>query len=325
MRKYWLAILQGILSLALICHLFASPAVRIETATVLTHAEPRWLFLGLLTALMTESLCAVRWWIMLRLFGTPVSLPRVFAFCGAGLFFSLCLPGAGGGDAFRIIYVMRLYPGHKLRAALTVLADRLCGLVALVIAFSLVLFFRHELFNFDLHTKALLEAASVLLGSVVVLVFLWWLTTMRSVRVLWLPLESFRRKADRLGHIFPKLASRPRLVIVGIVTSMAALAIHFTTYFCSARAFNLNVRLCDIFTVMPVIDTLILLPITLFGMGLRETLFEQLLGGMFGVPYGSATLASLGGFGLQAVVALLGGLLIPFTMPKLTTPNSAAR
>ena len=317
MRKYWLAIIQGLLSLILIWHLFGSPTVRIEVSKVLANASPHWLALGLTTAILTESLCAIRWWFMLRLFGTPVSLPRVFAFCGAGLFFSLCLPGTGGGDAFRIIYLIRLYPGRKLRAALSVLADRLCGLVSLVIAFSLTMLFRHHLFNFDQPTRSILNAASLLLGSVVILVFLWWLTTMRPVRSLWLPFDRFRKKADRLRYVFPLLTSSPKFLAAGILTSCAALAFHFSTYFCSARAFNIPVKLVDIFTIMPIIDTLILLPITLFGIGLRETLFEQLLGGIFGVPHGAATLASLGGFGLQATVALIGGLLIPFTTPPL--------
>jgi hypothetical protein len=84
------------------------------------------------------------------------------------------------------------------------------------------------------------------------------------------------------------------------------------------RSFNILIRLSEVFTVLPIVDTLILLPVTLFGIGLREALFEQLLGGLFGVSLGAATLASLGGFGLQAAVAILGGLMIPFTTPPAT-------
>jgi len=316
MRKYWLAILQGILSLALIWHLFSNPTLRVEAAKVIAHAEPHWLVIGFMTAILTESFCAVRWWLILRLFGTPVSLPRVFAFCGAGLFFSLGLPGAAGGDAFRILYVIRLYPRCKLRASLTVLADRLCGLVALVVAFAVVATCHHRLFEGDPHTKAILAAASMTLGSVVVLVILWAvMSTWRPAKRIWLPLEPMRKFGDRLGLVFPKLASDPKLLASAILVSFPSLACHFTTYFCSMKAFNLQVRISEAFTVMPIVDTLILLPVTLFGIGLRETLFEQLLGGLFGVPYGAATLASLGGFGLQAAVAMLGGLMIPFTTP----------
>ena len=81
-------------------------------------------------------------------------------------------------------------------------------------------------------------------------------------------------------------------------------------------AFGLGLSLRDMLGVMPLVDTLTMLPVTLFGIGLRETLFEYLLGGLWNIAAGSATLASLGGFTLQAAVALLGGLLIPFTAPK---------
>jgi uncharacterized membrane protein YbhN (UPF0104 family) len=316
MRKYWLAILQGILSLALIWHLFSSPALRIEASKVVANAEPHWLALGFLTAIMTESLCAVRWWLILRLFGTPVSLPRVFAFCGAGLFFSLGLPGAAGGDAFRLLYVIRLYPRSKLRASLTVLADRLCGLVVLAVSFALVAVFRHHLFEGDPHALRILKGAALTLGSVVILVSLWALfSTWRPSKKIWQPLEPMRKMGDRLGLVFPKLASDPKLLGAAIFVSFPSLACHFTTYFCSMRAFNIHLRFSEVFTIMPLVDTMILLPVTLFGIGLRETLFEQLLGGIFCVPMGAATLASLGGFGLQAAVAILGGLLIPYTTP----------
>ena len=316
MRKHWLTILQGILSLLLICHLLGSPSLRAEALKILLNAEPHWLLLGFTTAILTESLCAVRWWLILKIFGTPVSLPRVFAFCGAGLFFSLGLPGAAGGDAFRILYVIRLYPRSKLRVSLTVLADRLCGLVALVVAFGLVATFRHHLFEGDPHAGMILKAAAMTLGSVVILVSLWAIfSTWRPAKKIWLPLEPMRKLGDRVGLVFPKLARNPKFLGAAILVSFPSLAFHFTTYFCSMQAFNIPIRIGEVFTVMPLVDTLILLPVTLFGIGLRETLFEQLLGGLFGVPLGAATLASLGGFGLQAAVAILGGLMIPFTTP----------
>ena len=162
-----------------------------------------------------------------------------------------------------------------------------------------------------------------MLSSVVVLVLLWWLSSLPLLHALWFPFTPVRiqKRAIRMGRVFSSLTRQPKLVGAALLTSVAALGIHFTTYFCSARAFKLPLSLLDIFTVMPVVETLILLPVTLYGVGLRETLFEHLLGGMFDIAHGAATLTSLGGFGLQAAVGLLGGLMIPFTTPppKLTT------
>lgn len=311
MRKYWLTALQGLLSAILIWRIFGNPDLRFQAQNILHHADLRWMLVGLSTALLTESICAVRWWFMLRLFGVPVSLPKVFAFCGAGLFFSLGLPGAGGGDAFRILYVIQIYPDKKLKASLSVLADRLCGLVALVAIFVVTILPNWQLFYSHPHTRFFTNIAIVMLGSVGGLLVLWMVTTLPSIKKLSLPFKRFSEKPDRLAEIFPELAKHPKLVVLGVIASMLSLLAHFTTYFCTSQALGIQVSLGNILTIMPIVDTVILLPITLFGVGLREALFENILGSLYGVDYGSAVLASLGGFGLQAIVALLGGLMIP--------------
>lgn len=316
MRKHWLLAVQALLSVFLLWRIFGDAALRTEAARVVAEADWRWLAAGLLTAVLTEFLCAVRWWLMLRLFGVPVGFARTCAFSGAGLFFSLGLPGSGGGDAFRMLYVMRLHPGRKLRAALSVLADRLCGLFGLLLLVAVPLTRRSE-FAADSQSLAVLGAAATVLMVATVLVFLWWMTTWPGLHRRWIHLapQRIRPQAVRLGHIFARLGSRPQPVLLGVVLSVAALGAHFFTYWFSARAFGLPLTPSDMFTVMPLVDTITMLPVTLFGIGLRETLFEVLLGGLFGIPAGAATLASLGGFALQASVALAGGLLVPFTAP----------
>ncbi len=317
MRKHWLLILQITLSAFLLWRIFSHPALRSEAARVLGEADFWWLAGGLLTALLTELLCAVRWWLMLRVFGVPVGFGRTCAFSGAGLFFSLGLPGSGGGDAFRILYVMRLHPARKLRAALSVLADRLCGLFALLLTIVFPLLRRAD-FAADPASKFVLGAAGIVLGIAALLVLLWWMTTWPALHKKWIHLAPvrIRPQAVRLGHIFAWMGRHPRPVAAAIALSFAALMAHFTTYWFSARALGLPLSPGDLYAVMPLVDTLTMLPVTLYGIGLRETLFEHLLGGLFGIAPAAATLAALGGFFLQACVALLGGLLVPFTAPR---------
>jgi glycosyltransferase 2 family protein len=254
---------------------------------------------------------------MLRIFGVPIGFGRTCAFAGAGLFFSLGLPGSGGGDAFRILYVMRLHPARKLRAALSVLADRLCGLFALLLTVVFPVL-RHAQFAAHPESHAILVAAGTVLAVASLLVLLWWMTTWPSLHQKWIHLApaKIRPQAVRLGHIFAWMGRHPRPVLAALALSCAALLTHFTTYWFSVRAFGLPLSLGDLFAIMPLVDTLTMLPVTLYGIGLRETLFEYLLGGLFGIAPGAATLASLGGFALQATVALLGGMLIPFTAPR---------
>jgi len=314
MRRYWLAIVQGALSVILLWRIFGDAALRAEASKVFLAADPSWLSGGLVAAFLAELLSAARWWLVLRAFGTPVGFMKVVMFWWAGLFLSLGLPGTGGGDAFRVLYMMRLYPRRKLRASLSILADRLCGLVVLVLAVPLSGILQYRLFASDPSTHLLLKAASCLLGIVLLLLLLWWITTLPGVRMRGKPWmsPSFRKRVDHLGAIFAGLSLHPRLIACAVGIALPAFLFHCLTYWCSARSFGLPLGVGALFTVMPVIDTLITLPITLFGLGWRENLFQHMLGGLYGIAPATAALASLGGFVIQAAVALLGGLLLPF-------------
>jgi hypothetical protein len=76
---------------------------------------------------------------------------------------------------------------------------------------------------------------------------------------------------------------------------------------------------------MPVVDSLTMLPITLYGLGLREALLTVLLGRYFGIPAAAAAMVSLGGFGAQALVALSGAALLPFIRTADLGPGANTR
>lgn len=307
--------LQVLFSAFLLHRVFGDAALRREAAEVLSQANPWWAVGGIAAALLCELLCAVRWLIMLKVFNIPVSFGRVCVFSLAGLFYSLFLPGAGGGDFFRIIYVIRLYPGQKRRAVMSVIADRLCGLASLAVFLAVVFVFR-DAFPPGSHARTVLYISLAVLSVPVVLVALWWMTTFPFMQkgAKFIPAR-VRSPILMLGENFWKIIHHPGKIIAGIAVSCAALAAHVMTYFFSTVAFGVSVSLAGMFLVIPVVDAFILLPVTFFGVGLRETLFQNLLGGMFGVEPGAAALVALGGFGFQAVVGLLGGLLVPFTTP----------
>jgi uncharacterized membrane protein YbhN (UPF0104 family) len=316
MRRYWLAILQGVISVILLWRIFGDAPLRAEASKVFLGAEPAWLAAGFGAAFLAEFLSAVRWWFVLRAFGTPMGLMKVAMIWWVGLFLSLGLPGTGGGDAFRVLSMMRLHPRRKLRASLSILADRLCGLVVLVIAVPLSGVLQSRLFASDPAVHFLLKAASALLGTVLILLILWWITTLPAIRARrnpWMS-PSLRKRVDHLGAIFSGFSLRPGFIACAAGIAVPAFLFHSITYWCSVRSFALPLGIGALFTVMPVIDTLIVLPLTLFGLGWRENLFQQMLGGLYGIAPASAVLASLGGFVIQAGVALLGGLLMPFAL-----------
>jgi hypothetical protein len=67
---------------------------------------------------------------------------------------------------------------------------------------------------------------------------------------------------------------------------------------------------------MPVVDVITTLPVSISGLGLRETLFESFLQRLCQVPSEVGVLVSLLGFGFSVFWSLLGGLVFPFYRPE---------
>ena len=313
MKKYLLPTLQAAVTLFIFAKLFGDASLRENAARALAAADFAWLVGAACAGALSEILCATRWWVILKAFGLQVRWRDAVAFSAVGLFYSLGLPGSAGGDAVRTLYLMRLFPDKKMASAFSVLADRLCGLAALVLFMAATLAWNHQTFLAGELGRGIVLSAASLLGGAILLLGLWWMTTIPSLR------DFVKRRHPRFsphllesGAIFQQMAQRPGAVLTGCALALAALAAHFLGYFFSAKAFGSSLGIGSLFSIMPIVDTLTMLPVALYGLGLREALFNVLLGTFFGTPSATATLISLGGFGAQAVVALLGAAFLPF-------------
>ena len=313
MKKYLFPILQAAVTLFIFARLFGNDALRENVALAIGKADLSWLVIAAIAAAVSEILCATRWWVILHAFGLPLRWRDAVAFSAIGLFYSLGLPGSGGGDAVRTMYVMRLFSGKKIACAFSVLADRLCGLVALAAFMAASLAWNHDTLLAGEMGRGIVLSAASLLGGTILLLGLWWMTCLPALR------DFVRSRHPRFsphllesGAIFVKMAQRPGAVATGCCLAAMALAAHFLGYYFSSRAFGSSLQIGGFFSIMPIVDTLTMLPVALYGLGLREALFNALLGAFFSTPPAMATLISLGGFGAQAVVALCGVLFLPF-------------
>jgi hypothetical protein len=73
--------------------------------------------------------------------------------------------------------------------------------------------------------------------------------------------------------------------------------------------------LIDFFSVMPLVNTITGVPISFGGVGLRETLFQTLLGQLAHVPAALAALSASLGYAVQASWGVVGGLAYLFVRP----------
>ncbi|MEO6053591.1 MAG: lysylphosphatidylglycerol synthase domain-containing protein, partial [Chthoniobacterales bacterium] len=94
--------------------------------------------------------------------------------------------------------------------------------------------------------------------------------------------------------------------------SLIMLISYFLVFFFCSQSIGAGIGIMDFFAVMPAVDIITALPISLGGLGIREQLFQTLLGQLCGTAAATALLISLGGFLVNAVWSLLGACFLPF-------------
>lgn len=307
MKRWGLLIFQVVVTVALLVILFSRDAFRQDFLAVLRTAKPAWLLVAVLGAGVMNALCWVRWWVCLRILGMDVSLGRALRFYAIGLFASLFLLGPLGGDAVRVGLLWR-DGRHKAAAALSVLVDRVSGLVALIFCTAALTAFRREWFAQDVLSLRLVQGLWVYLaGAALVLVIS--LVVSRLGWVNRLPARApARSHLVGLAEGWARLSRHSGLSCAAVGLSFVSVAVSYLVFAMCASAFRVEVAWMDVFAVMPVVDAVAALPVSVAGLGLREAVFEVMMERLAGVPPAASVLVSLGGFVCMSVWCAAGGL-----------------
>ena len=105
-----------------------------------SNLAPSWFLLGALCYFLTVVIAGIRWWWLLRVIGTDVSLFETLRFTWIGVFFNAVMLGSTGGDVIKALYIMKRCPGHRVPVLVSVGVDRILGLgsLALLGAFAVL-------------------------------------------------------------------------------------------------------------------------------------------------------------------------------------------
>ncbi len=313
--RHSLTIVQVLVSLGCLAWLWAKPEIHEGLVEAVQQAEPKWVWLGLTLAGGVVAFGIVRWQLFLRLQGISLSWSEVTKLSLIGGFFNLILIGTVGGDAVKILYLIRRFPDKRSQAVASILMDHLCGLPAVVCLYGVFCGMRWDwLAGSGLSSQLALFAGVYLAGAVVgiglLLVIALFDLTSRTPEGL-----PFRAQAVKFSKALMLFLKDWRITLAGVGLSFVIHGLYFGTFYAGALAMNAGVSLTEMFTIMPVVDVITTLPISISGLGLRETLFESFLERLCQVPSEIGVMVSLLGFGFSVFWSLLGGLVFPFCWP----------
>lgn len=316
MKRAVTTTIQILVSIALIVWIFHNPEKRAEMADALRSAEMGWFVPAIAAMGVVLALQAFRWHLLVRAIGIPLGWWRTAQLYMIGAFFNLFLLGATGGDVVKIFYAMRESGGERAGAFLSVVLDRVLGLLALAAVSAVVVGWQFQAYMATPVAQGLLLTIAAVLGAsvgVVVVAAVVAALKLEERLPAWMPM---RRAIVDLAVATQRYTRSPGTLFAAFALSIAGHLLLFSTFYFSAQAFTASLNLGEIFSVMPIVNTITSLPISFSGIGVREELFQNLLDGLYGVPKAIAALISMGGYLVAVAWSLVGGVIYLFYRPS---------
>jgi uncharacterized protein (TIRG00374 family) len=308
LRNRLITALKIAVSLGLIAYLF----FRMDLAQVgqALKSANYWLLLpAALLYLGAMSNAGLKWYILLRAQGIQVPFRAVLSYTYVGFFFNNFLPANVGGDVMRG-YGLARYTEQAAEAAVSVVVDRIVGLMAFmssaVVAALVAVFVLGQENLRGIEIAALLGLAVIGAGFAVIL--------SRRVRAQVERLFAWRLLA-LFGPIYGRLSAALNAyrhsygpLVLAFCTSLLTLALTNFTDYLIAQSLGGGIPLIYIFLFNPIIAFVLLVPISVGGLGVTQAAYPFFYG-LVGVSNSLAFTLSLLKQLIIYVTSLVGGVL----------------
>lgn len=267
-------------SVILIFWLVTSGRLNFKDLTVLL--QPGYLIVGLLIIGLSMSIGNERWRLFLKSQNLLISFFHTFQLTLIGIFFNFAVPGGVGGDLVKGYYITRTSPHAKLDAALTVLMDRLIGLLAMSLLALILLIYRWDLVSTQRNLAIIFYAV---------------LTVNLASFGIWAHI--FSRRLNELGYIEKLLSYLPKhqalirtyksltnyrhtkeVFLPALFLSVVAQLLSVLFFIFAARGLGYHdIPISTFFVVVPITFMVQSLPLSPAGVGIGQTatyyLFEM--------------------------------------------------
>jgi uncharacterized membrane protein YbhN (UPF0104 family) len=268
--------------------------------------------------LLNTALKSYKWQRLLLADGIRVPHSEAFASYMISTFFSVFLPSSIGGDAVRAIDLARR-SGRGVATATSVVADRvlgfaaigLVGLLALAAGWAEVLAPRLRWTGAALYAGVLAGSAALFHG--------WPLRLLQNVGLDRLP--RLQRAVGTVAESIGAYRGSGRLAEL-LLLSVAAQAIVVVAVYLIGRSLRIEVPLSYFFVIVPLVGLVEAIPVSVYGIGLRDVSYAYLLG-LVGVPRAQALSLSLLYVLLTLFYALFGA--VAFALRGSAAPAQRAR
>jgi glycosyltransferase 2 family protein len=270
-------------------------------------ADLRWIGLAVALVLVDRTLMAYRWLVLLCVLtpGTRPSFGSILRVFFVSTFVGTFLPSVGG-DLYRAYSLARLQVSG-LESAASVLMDRMLGVLSILLMGVAALFVARDL-PVGRGIFITLGVAAGACAVAALLVFSDRVDAIAQSFVIRLPWSRAQLLAAGLLDAMRRYSRFHGELINVLALSIAVQALRVLQAYCLGRALGITHPATVYFVLIPIALLIMLLPITVNGLGTGQLAFVALFGDV-GVPYAHAFALSILFIALGVVGNLPGGIL----------------
>ena len=261
----------------------------------------------LFLAAMTNA--SLKWFVLLRAQGIAVPFGALLNYTFVGYFFNNFLPANVGGDVMRG-YGLAKYTERAAEAAVSIVVDRLVGLLAFMLAAVVSV----VVAVFLMHSQNLQNVGLAAVIGVVAVAGVFAILLSRRARSLvgraffWRPLIRMAPTYERLSVALDAYRHKPGALFVALCLGVLTLLLtNFTDYFI-AQSLGGGMPLIYIFIFNPIIAFVLLVPVSIGGLGVTQAaypFFYSLVGVSTNLAFAVSLIKQL----IIYVTSIPGGIL----------------
>ena len=271
----------------------------------------RWIGVAVLLVLVDRALMAYRWVALLCTIETdrrPPMAPLMRVFF-VSTFVGTFLPASVGGDIVRSYSLARLYVDAG-DAVASVLMDRLLGVASIFLMALVGLVLAQDL-AYNAAIVGGLVASAAACAATLVLIFSSRAAALVARTASSLPVGTARRTVTKIVESIRKYARHSPQLLAVLACSVGVQILRILQAFYLGRSLSLDAPLAAYFAFVPLILLVMLLPVSINGIGTSQAAFVWFFG-RAGVPSADAFALSVLFLALGVIGNLPGGLLYAF-------------
>lgn len=268
-----------------------------------------WLALAFVFGGLSVLGWAGRWWWFLRVYQVKARYGELLRLTLFADFFNLYFLGPLGADGIRLLLLSRRFPDRRGAIVGSLVLDHIGGLFGGMMLY--LCFSGHAPLP-----ASVLGNANWALALFAGLTFLGLGVIMEPwLQRVFARIPGLRWLAAKAAPIYASTFRHPWL-FPGFIVSALGTACAYAAYWSAARALTAGVGLPTMLGLMPLVDAIASLPVTLSGIGVREGLLVQWLGQQPNIGTAKALAVSLLGFAALGLWGLIGGIWLAFWRKK---------